>query len=319
MEFVPAKSILSGYRENTPWFGVNYNLNIYRGCSHGCIYCDSRSECYRVEDFDRVRAKRDALLILEKELRGKRKKGVAGTGAMSDPYNPLEGEHKLTRGALALLDAYGFGAAVCTKSSLVARDADILKSISAHSPALVKITITTASDALCAKLEPYAPPASARLQAIRELSQKGIFAGILLMPVLPFIEDDAKNVLDIVRAGAACGARFIFPAFGVTLRQNQRDWFFKRLDESFPGVKQKYVSRFGNAYACNSPRAKELYACFRDACARAGILYRMRDIVEAYRRGYSRRQISFFEGGAQYECGAGGNQIFEQGRIDADG
>lgn len=294
MEFVPAKSILSGYREDTPWFGINYNFNIYRGCSHGCIYCDSRSECYRVEDFDRVRAKQDALAILEKELRSKRKKGVVGTGAMSDPYNPLEAEYKLTRGALALLDAYGFGAAVCTKSDLVVRDADLFESIAAHSPVLVKITVTTADDALSGKLEPHAPVASARFRAIWELSQRGIFAGILLMPVLPFIEDSPENILEIVRMGRESGARFIFPAFGVTLRQNQRDWFFKKLDESFPGCKQKYVSRFGDAYACNSPRAKELYGQFKDACVKADILYRMRDIVQGYRSGYSQSQISFF-------------------------
>ena len=110
MEFIPAKTILSGYRENNPWFGVNYNMNIYKGCCHGCIYCDSRSECYRVEDFDRVRAKKDALLTIQRELASKRKKGVIGTGAMSDPYNPFEEELELTRQALALIDAYGFGA-----------------------------------------------------------------------------------------------------------------------------------------------------------------------------------------------------------------
>jgi DNA repair photolyase len=295
MEFVHAKSILSGYREDTPWFGINYNFNIYRGCNHGCIYCDSRSECYRVEDFDRVRAKQRALVILEKELRGKRKKGVAGTGAMSDPYNPLEKKYELTRGALTLLDTYGFGAAVCTKSDMVVRDADLLLKIAKHSPVLVKITVTTADDALCRKLEPGAPPASARFRAIRELSKMGIFTGVLMMPLLPFIEDNTQNILDVVRMGADSGARFIFPAFGVTLRQNQRDWFFKKLDESFAGIKQKYVSQFGNEYACNSSRAKELYGTFKEACNSAGVLYRMRDIVGAYRGSYSQNQISFFE------------------------
>lgn len=293
MEFVPAKSILSGYREYNPWFGMNYNFNIYRGCCHGCIYCDSRSECYRVEDFDRVRAKKDALAIMEKELRTKRRKGVAGTGAMSDPYNPLEKEFELTRGALALLDAYGYGAGICTKSDLVVRDADLLKNISRHSPVLVKITITTGDDALCGKLEPGAPPASRRFAAIRELSNQGIFAGILLMPVLPFIEDNERNILEIVRQGAQSGARFIFPAFGITLRQNQRDWYFKKLDELYPGLKQKYVEQFGNSYACDSPRAKELYGLFKEACSQAGILYKMQDIVEGYRGSYVQRQISF--------------------------
>ncbi|MEI6578779.1 MAG: radical SAM protein, partial [Eubacteriales bacterium] len=149
MEFIPAKTIISGYAQGNVWFGSNYNMNIYKGCCHGCIYCDSRSECYRVENFDTVRAKENALATIERELKSKRKTGVIGTGAMSDPYNPFEKEHELTRGALALINRYRFGVAIATKSDLVARDIDILKEISKHSPVLIKLTVTAADDALC--------------------------------------------------------------------------------------------------------------------------------------------------------------------------
>ncbi len=295
MNFVPAKTIISGYAQNNMWFGCNYNMNIYKGCCHGCIYCDSRSECYCVENFDEVRAKENALAIIERELKSKRKKGVVGTGAMSDPYNPLEKEYKLTRGALELINRYGFGVAIATKSDLVLRDIDVLKEISKHSPVLVKITITTADDALCRKIEPHAALSSQRFEAIRKLSEAGINPCVLLMPVLPFIEDNEENIRQIVGLAHENGARFIFPAFGVTLRQNQREWFFARLDELFPSVKTKYIESFGNAYECHSPKSKELWKLFQCECMKAGIIYKMEEIIRAYKEGYSDGQLSLFE------------------------
>ena len=294
MEFIPAKTIISGYTENNPWFGNNYNMNIYKGCCHGCIYCDSRSECYRIEDFDQVRAKDNALALIARELRSKRRKGVVGTGAMSDPYNPFEREHCLTRGALELVDAHGFGASIATKSDLVTRDIDVLASIKAHSPVLVKITVTTADDELCRKIEPRAPVASRRFSAIRQLAENGIFAGVLLMPVLPFIEDNDDNVVSIIRLARDAGAGFIYPAFGVTLRQNQREWYSSKLDDNFPGLRLKYAKQFGNAYECRSPRASELWQVFRAECDRLGILYKMEDIIEDYRKPYRSAQLSLF-------------------------
>jgi DNA repair photolyase len=251
MEFIPAKTIISGYSEGNLWFGDNYNMNIYKGCCHGCIYCDSRSECYRIDDFDQVRAKDNALALIGRELRGKRRKGVVGTGAMSDPYNLYEQEYRLTRGALELIDANGFGASIATKSDLVTRDIDVLSSIKTHSPVLVKITVTTADDELCRKVEPRAPVASRRFSAIRQLAAGGIFTGILLMPVLPFIEDNEENVVSIIRLAGEAGARFIYPSFGVTLRQNQREWYYSKLDEHFPGLRQKYVKQ--SAMRTNAP------------------------------------------------------------------
>lgn len=293
MEFVKARTILSGYSDNNNWFGVNYNMNIYRGCSHGCIYCDSRSECYGVDNFDIVRAKEDALAIIERELKSKRKMGVVGTGAMSDPYNPFEKEYKLTKGAMELINRYGFGASIATKSSLILRDIDILNEISSHSPMLVKITITTSDDELCRKIEPNVSVSSERFRAVKMLAQEGMFAGILLMPVLPFIEDNEENISKLVELAYQSGAKFIYPAFGVTLRQNQRDWYYKKLDELFPTVKDKYIKQFGSLYECRSPRAKELWGVFKQKCDKYGIIYKMEDIIKGY-RGRSDSQLSLF-------------------------
>lgn len=294
MRYIPAKAIISDYTANNIWFGCNYNMNIYKGCHHGCIYCDSRSECYRVENFDEVRAKENALVLIERDLKSKRRTGVIGTGAMSDPYNRFEENYRLTRGALELVNTYRFGIAIATKSSLVARDTDILEKISSHSPVLVKITVTTCDDSLCKKVEPNAPLSSERFAAIKELSSRGIFTGILLMPVLPFIEDEPENVSGIIERAARSGAKFIYPAFGVTLRQNQRDYFFGKLDEAFPGVKQQYIRQYGNSYRCSSPRADELIDKFAGMCDDCGLLYKMDDIISAYKHGYENSQLSFF-------------------------
>lgn len=295
MEFMPAKTIISGYAANNPWFGNNYNMNIYKGCCHGCIYCDSRSECYRVENFDEVRAKENALALIARDLKSKRKTGVIGTGAMSDPYNPFEKEFKLTRGALELIDCHRFGVSIATKSNLISRDIDVLKAISAHSPVLIKITITTADDILCKRIEPNVAAPSKRFAAIKKLSDEGVFAGILLMPVLPFIEDNEENIGSIIKLAHENGAKFIYPAFGVTLRENQREWYYSKLDEHFPSIKGNYVKQYGNSYECRSPKAKELWKLFQCECDKRGILYKMDDIIRSYKQGYGYAQLSLFD------------------------
>lgn len=292
MEYVEAKSLLIKNR-NTTWFGADYNLNIYRGCAHGCIYCDSRSECYHVENFDTVRAKKDALHILRDELRRKVKSGIVATGAMSDPYNPFEQQLQLSRHGLELLSAYGFGATIATKSDLVVRDIDLLKEMRTHSPALVKFSITTADDALCGLIEPRVASSSKRFEALAEVSEAGIPCGVLMMPVLPYINDTVENVVQLVQKTAQHGGKFIYPYFGVTLRQNQRAHYYQKLDHLFPGVKEKY-QRFGNSYACTSPNYKALYNAFCKACEQAGLLYQMRDIISLYKQGYGDRQLKFF-------------------------
>lgn len=294
MEFIPAKTILSGYSEGNSWFGCNYTMNIYKGCNHGCIYCDSRSECYRVDNFDEVRAKENALALIERELKAKRKKGVVATGAMSDPYNPFEKKYELTRGALELVNRHSFGAAIATKSDLIVRDIDLFKEIGKHSPVLVKITVTTADDILCSKIEPHAPSSSQRFKAIEKLVQEGIYTGILLMPVLPFIEDTEDNITQIIERAYQIGAKFIYPCFGVTLRQNQRAWYYNKLDQLFPSIKEKYVENYGNAYQCSSPNAKELWSLFKAHCEQYGILYKMPDIIAGYKGSNQVKQLSLF-------------------------
>ncbi|WIV12438.1 radical SAM protein [Proteiniborus sp. MB09-C3] len=294
MEFIEAKKILSSWSNGDSWFGCNYGMNIYKGCCHGCIYCDSRSECYRVDNFDKVRAKKNVLLTLENDLKSKRKKGIVATGAMSDSYNPFEEKYELTRGALELINKYGFGASVLTKSDLVVRDIDILSKIKEHSPAMAKFTITTYDDELCKKIEPNVSVTSRRFKALKEISEAGIFTGILMCPILPFINDTDENIKLIVKAAAENGASFVSPYLGVTLRQNQRLYFYQQLDILFPGLKQKYISTFGGQYECNSLYKNRLWIVFKTECDRYGLLYRMTDIIKELKRKYENKQMSLF-------------------------
>jgi DNA repair photolyase len=282
---------------NNSWFDINYNMNIYKGCCHGCIYCDSRSECYQIEDFDRVRAKEKAIEAIGKELKGKRRKGVIGTGAMSDPYNPFERQYELTRKALKEINRNNFGVSIATKSPLIARDIDILKEISKHSPVLIKITVTTFDDDLCKRLEPNVAPSSERFKAIKQLSDSGIYTGILLMPILPFINDSEDNIRNIVREAHNSGAKFIFAyGMGLTLRGNQRVYYYEQLNRLFSreNIVRKYINTYGDRYECESSNAKDLWKTFTEECDKYGIIYKMKDIIKGYRKNYEEEQLSLF-------------------------
>lgn len=293
METVPAKHILT--RNKSPdWFGTDHTMNLYRGCSHGCVYCDSRSECYWDDTFDTVKVKEKALELLRDELRRKTRPAFIGMGSMSDPYNPLEGELELTRKALMLIHAYGCGVAVCTKSDLILRDADLYADIQKQAPVICKLTVTTVDDALARKLEPGAPSPSKRLKALEGLSGQGIFTGVVLMPVLPFLEDSVENVLAVVDAAAAAGARFVYPAFGMTLRDRQRAYYYQALDREFPGMKERYVRQYGDRYWCVSPKAKVLWTAFSERCREKGLLCEMGQIVRAAKGQYD-TQLTFFD------------------------
>jgi len=292
---IPAKTIITK-KPDTAWFGTDYNMNIYKGCSHGCIYCDSRSDCYQVSDFDTIRVKENAITIIEDELRRKVKTGVIGTGSMSDPYNPLEDELLLTRKSLELMDQYHYGVGIATKSALIARDADILSHIKKHSPVICKITITAYDDMLCRKLEPNVSVSSERFDAIRKLCEAGVFTGVLMMPLLYSLTDTPDNIRNIVHAAHRNGARFIYSLFGVTMRSGQREYFLHKLEELFPGKHylQQYLSLYGFSYECHSPREKELNLIFHEECEKLGLLYRMEDIIKAYKKGYNYQQYSLF-------------------------
>ena len=281
---VRARSILQKVRyDGNEWFGIDYNMNLYRGCCHGCIYCDSRSECYRIDDFDQVSVKFDALAILQRELRSRRVRGIVGVGAMSDTYNPFERTLRVTRGALELIEEFGFGVSVDTKSTLITRDIDVLSAIGAAGGAIAKITVTTADDQLARIIEPHAPSPSERFAALAELADAGVFCGVLFTPTLPFATDDDATVRGVVEGAAAAGARFVYHMTGVTRRDRQRDHFLDRIAAVDPTLPERYRAAFGDRYFCNSPRATENRALFRSLCKQHGLLWRMSDIIAAYK------------------------------------
>ena len=243
-----------------------------RYCAHqSCIYCDSRSECYQIEDFDgEVLVKVNAIELLRKELASKRVKGVIGLGSMNDPYMPLERKINLVGRALEVIAEFGFPIHIITKSDLVLKDLETIKRIN-EVYATISFTITTTDDDLAAKVEPYAPRPSARLRAMRVLADNGIQTGVTMMPILPFIEDTEENVTAIVEKAAAAGATYILPWMGMTCRNRQREYFYKELDQHFPGVRQKYQRTYGDRYGCDSPNAKPLYDVVNRLCAQHGI------------------------------------------------
>jgi DNA repair photolyase len=268
---IQAKTLLSHVRQPDTWFGLKYNMNLYRGCQHRCIYCDSRSECYQIEDFDgEVLVKANAIDLLHEELARKRVKGPIGLGSMNDCYMPLEREVNLTGRALELIAQFGFTVHVMTKSDLVLRDLDMLTEISQRY-ATVSFTVTTADDELGKKLEPGAALVSDRFRAMRAIADRGIQTGVSLMPVLPYITDSAENIAAIVRQTHAHGGSYIIPSFGMTMRDRQRVYYYARLDGLFPGLRQQYERAFGERYHCPANDADRLAEVFYKACERYGI------------------------------------------------
>ena len=295
MEFVKAKTILSKVKYGADWYGIDYNMNLYRGCSHGCIYCDSRSNCYHIDNFDVPKGKENALAILENELSKKKEKGVVGIGSMSDTYNPFEKQYELTRGALKLLSKYNFGVSIDTKSDLILRDLDILKEINSKNNVIIKFTITTPNDELSKIIEPRVCVSSKRFEAIKTLNDNGIFTGIMMNPILPFITDNEEDIKRLVRMAYESGARFIQTYMGMTLRENQRDYYFEQLDKHFKGLKDKYIKYYGERYNCAVPNYKRLYKIFIDECDKYGILYNMKDIIKTYKKEIKEnKQITLF-------------------------
>lgn len=280
MEFIEAKTILTKVKGSESWYGIDYNMNLYKGCSHGCIYCDSRSNCYQIKNFNIVRGKLNALSILDREL-SRKEKGVIGMGSMSDPYNPQEKKCEMTRDALKLIQKYNYGVSIDTKSDLVLRDIDCLKEIRKKNNIIVKFTITTASDELSKKIEPHVCPSSKRFAAVKKLSDNGIFVGIMINPVLPFITDSAENIRSLVRLAHENGAKFIHTYMSMTLRDNQRDYYYSKIDKE---IKKRYIETYKESYLCYPLNAKMLYRIFMEECEKYGILYKMDDIIKAYKK-----------------------------------
>ncbi|MDR0969925.1 MAG: radical SAM protein [Lentimicrobiaceae bacterium] len=293
MKSIKTNTILSKHKYKNMWFNIDYIMNLYRGCCHGCIYCDARSDCYQITDFDQVTVKENAISILEKELKATRNKGIIGIGSMSDTYNPFEKNQTITRQALLLLARYGFGVSLVTKSDLIVRDIDVLKEIQKHAPIICKLTITTIDDTLSKKIEPNVCCSSNRFNALEKLTSEGIFSGIMLMPILPYITDNEQQIISLIRRAHECGARFIYPAFGMTLRANQRDYYYEQLDRIFPNLKEKYVQQYGDAYNCQAENSKKLYHIFVSECQKTGLLFQMKDIIAAYMQ-HTPQQLKLF-------------------------
>ncbi|MCP4425380.1 MAG: radical SAM protein [Chloroflexi bacterium] len=272
---IQAKVMLSHVKQPDAWFGLKYNMNLYRGCQHQCVYCDSRSECYQIENFSDILYKENAIELLENELARKRVKGTIGTGSMNDPYMPIEAKIKLTRRALELIARFRFPVHIITKSDLVLRDLDLLRRINDVYTA-VTFTVTTTDDQLAKKLEPAASLPSARLRAMKILAENGIYAGVTMMPILPFIQDNEENIAQIVIQAHEHGASYILPSFGVTLRDRQRIHYYDKLDRHFPGLRQRYERQFGNQYFAPANNYEKLKAVFKNLCDRYGIERRIR-------------------------------------------
>lgn len=272
-------------------------MNLYRGCTHGCIYCDSRSECYQMDHtFEDIEVKRNAVQILEQQLRRKRQTCMIGTGSMTDPYLHLETELQLTRQCIELIDRYGFGLAIQTKSARILRDLDLLKSINNKTKCVVQMTLTTYDEALCRILEPNVSGTSERIEVLNIMRDEGIPTVVWLSPILPFINDTEENLVEILNACIRTSVKGIVCfGFGVTLRDRNRDYFYKQLDKHFPGMKERYIKTFGNAYVCNSPNHDKLMQIFNNTCKKHGIIHTP-DEVFTYLRTFEGKndQLTFF-------------------------
>lgn len=287
MHYVEAKGILS------PQNG----MNLYRGCVHGCIYCDSRSSCYHMDHaFEDVAVKRNAIALLEDALKRRRKPCMIAAGSMTDPYIPLEEELGHVRQALELVLRYGFGITLITKSARVLRDLDLLAAINRRTKCVVQMTLTTYDEALCRKLEPHVSTTRERFQALLQLREAGIPTVVWLCPILPFINDTRENlegVLDLCLQAGVCG--IVCFGMGVTLREGSREYFYAQLDRHFPGMKERYIAAYGSRYLLESPNSRQLTALFHDVCRRGGVVHD-NDSVFQYLRTLEGRtdQLSLF-------------------------
>ncbi len=290
MHYVTAKGILS------PGNG----MNLYRGCQHGCIYCDARSKCYGMDHvFEDIEVKENALILLEQALKRKRRPCMIGTGAMSDPYIPLEQQLRLTRGALELIDRYGFGVAIQTKSASILRDLDVLQSINGKTKAVVQMTLTTHDDALCRILEPNVSVTSRRVGALEAFRDAGIPTVVWLDPILPFINDTQENIRGLLDSCIRAGVKGVLCFnMGLTLREGNREYFYAQLDRHFPGLKEHYIRTYGNRYELNSPQNRELMALFHDTCEKAGLMHDISGIfswMHAFEEKSGSLQFSLFD------------------------
>jgi len=288
MHFVKAKGILS----------AGNGMNLYRGCQHGCIYCDARSKCYQMNHvFEDIEVKENAIELLEGALKSRRKPCMIGTGSMTDPYMPLETELGMTRRSLELIEKYGFGVTVLTKSDRVLRDLDNLKRINGKTKAVVQMTLTTMDEGLSRILEPNVCTTTRRIEVLKEFQKVGIPTVVWLCPLVPFLNDTQENVLGILEACRDTGVKGIINfGMGLTLRDGNREYFYAKMDRHFPGLKERYIRTYGNAYDIPSPNSARLARIFHETCEAYGIWHN-NDQIFSYLHTFEERetQLSLFE------------------------
>ena len=290
MHYVKAKGILSSQN----------GMNLYRGCSHGCIYCDSRSSCYRIDHcFEDIEVKENAIELLEDALRRKRKRCMIGTGSMSDPYMPLEQSLEYTRKALLIIEKYGYGIALQTKSDRVLRDLEILKRINEKTKAVVQMTLTTADENLCKIIEPNVCSTKERFATLKVLRDNGIPTVVWMCPILPYINDTRENIEAILQMCIDAQVRGVICfGMGLTLRDGSREYFYRQLDRRFPGLKERYIREYGDRYEVPSPHSDELMRLFHHTCGQNGIMHD-NDEIFAYLQRFEEKepfgQLSLWE------------------------
>ncbi|MDU7337513.1 MAG: radical SAM protein [Clostridium sp.] len=272
MHYKHVKSILS----------PKNGMNLYRGCTHGCIYCDSRSDCYQMEHrFEDIEVKANAIPLLEEALRKKRNRCMIATGSMSDPYLPLEKTEQLTRRSLELIDRYEFGYTVITKSDLILRDIDLLQNIHRKARCVVQMTLTTYDEALCRKLEPNVATTARRFQVLKELQKAGIPTIVWMTPILPFLNGTKQNIQGLLEYCGEAGVQGILTfGMGLTLRSGNREYYYQKLDEHFPGVKEQYMRKYGASYQLGLPNSYELDAMVADFCKKNHMNFGMNSVFE---------------------------------------
>lgn len=289
MHKVKAKGILSAAN----------GMNIYRGCQHGCIYCDARSKCYQMNHrFEDIEVKENAPELLENALKRKRRKCMIGTGAMSDPYIPLEKELKLTRRCLEIINRYGFGVTVQTKSESVMRDIDLFTKINDKSKAVLQMTLTTADESLCRIIEPNVSVTKERFETLKAFHENGIPSVVWFSPFLPFINDTKENIDGLLKYCIDAKVRGIICfGIGLTLRDGNREYFYSRLDKHFPNMKERYIYTYGNSYQLTSSNNNVLMNRISEVCRNHGIMFGVENVFSYLHKFESKaEQLSLFDG-----------------------
>ena len=273
------------YKEVKGILSSNNGMNIYRGCTNGCIYCDSRSKCYQINhDFEDVEVKSNAIELLEDKLKSKRKKCMIGTGSMTDPYIHLESDLGNTRKCLEIIEKYGFGVTIITKSNMILKDLDLLKKINEKAKCVVQITLTTFNEDLCKIIEPNVSTTKERFEVLKIMRDNGIPTVVWLCPILPFINDNEENIRGLLNYCKEANVWGILCfAMGMTLREGNREYFYEKLDEHFPGLKEKYIEKYGDNYSIHSPNSEKLMKIFRVECKANNIVYNTKEIFEFLR------------------------------------